>query len=182
MKKYYHGTTPELAKRILNNDEKSECLWNVSYDDNLYLWSPDDMLLHDEVETIEDGTQRAIQCAFESAQIAAALSTEPQHKTVVLCFEFPDDMIVPDTSCDNMSYAFTVDMSYIEDIKKYYIKAYSTKHNPRLDIFLISGVVNNEYINTALIDDDMVEACKQLQETCIDSLFEFEWCIDLTIV
>jgi len=70
-------------------------------------------------------------------------------------------------------YAFTV---FFKNIKKGVDKtAFVAKHNPRLDAFVISGLLDNQYLNFYTLDDDLLQAAKTLKDQYIDSLLEFDY-------
>ena len=87
----YHGTTRKNAETIINGGNKATATWNCSDDNYLYIWTLKGIVKAHcmQHEDIDDIKQRAIESAFESAQITAACSEEAQSELVVLCFDIP---------------------------------------------------------------------------------------------
>ena len=168
-KKYYHGTTREHAENILNGGAKIGCTWLVSDDDYLYLWDAKKV-----TEEWDDDGDAAIRMAFESAQITAAASQEPQRELVVLEFKIPQKYIEEDGSCDNMTDSGAVAVR-LDDYKKYHTGTFVCRHNPRLDVFVLAQVAQNDYFSTAELDDDTLDAIKVLRDTYLETLYEFDW-------
>lgn len=167
----FHGTTREHAINILSNGAKNIATWNCSDDAYLYLWCPNVLVKYKECDK-EDANAAAIQRAFEAAQITAAMSENMQRELIVLCFDFPKKLVELDQSCENVELSRCV---CLEDYTKYYKTAYVAKHNPRLDAFVISGLLENRYINLYAIDEDLLQAAKTLRDNWIDSLLEFDY-------
>lgn len=171
--KCYHGTTRENALRILSGECKDSPTWSVSDDEYLYLWCPAALIDGGECEEEEEADERAIRMAFESAQITAAMSEEPQKELVVLCFELPDEIIEADESCENMNLSRRVED--FEGLEKHHIKTLKTRHNCRLDALVISGILGNPNLASWRISDDLREAAEVLRGVWIESLGEFDW-------
>ena len=167
----YHGTTREHAINILANGNKTTATWHCSDDAYLYLWCPDVLIKNRECEK-EDSGAMAIQFAFESSQITAAMSENMQKELIVLCFDFPENLIELDESCENMELSRRI---CLQDYTKYYKTSFVAKHNPRLDAFVLSGLLDNQYLNFYTLDDDLLQAAKTLKDQYIDSLMEFDY-------
>lgn len=167
-RKYYHGTTRANANNILSGGAKTDATWVVSDDDYLYLWDEQAIAKNGESE------DTAIRNAFESAQITAAASVDPQHELVVLEFEIPRKHIEIDESCENMGDNGAV-RTRMEDYAKFHTGTLVCKHNPRLDVFILACVVDRTYFNGAEISDDMLRAAKQVQNVYMEELYEFDW-------
>lgn len=174
---FYHGTTLENARHLLSGGEKTDPVWNCSYDDYLYVWSKEAIEESEglEPEEVEDYCLRV---AFESASITAAASATPQNELIVLVFDFPEADVYDDLSCENMSYARRVNSDLdATDLENSLIKLYSAKHNPRLDPFVLSGLYDNDYFNFNSLDSDLKEAVKVVvdNKVYLDSIFEYDW-------
>jgi hypothetical protein len=173
--KAFHGTTREQAKRILSGECKNLPTWSVSDDEYLYLWCPDALMEgeYPEAENMEEAEERAIQMAFESAQITAAMSEGPQNEIVVLCFEFDAEKVEADDSCENMELARRIeDFKGLEDCHE---ATYTARHNSRLDALVISNLLENEHLAHWRIDEDLIEAAQAMKDIYIDSLLDFDW-------
>jgi hypothetical protein len=173
--KAFHGTTRDNAERILKGQCKVEPTWSVSDDDNLYLWCPIAFIEgeYPEAEDIEEAEEMAIIHAFESAQITAAMSDEPQKELVVLCFEFDSEKIERDESCENMELARCI--SDFEGIEENHTSTFIAKHNSRLDALVISGLLENQHIAKWRLDDDLIEAAEAMKDAYLESMSDFEW-------
>ena len=153
----YHGTIADGAECILSGGRKSKSSWHVSDDNMLYLWCPDVFIDENEASDMEDAKIMAIQQAFESAQISAAISESPQKELVVLEFDIPIDYIYEDLSCENMDLArCTREIKYSD----YAINKYTCNHDPRLDLLILSRIIHNLYLNTGYLSNDFIDACK----------------------
>lgn len=171
--KAYHGTTREQANRFLLGEAKETPTWWCSDDNYLYLWCPDALVDGGECDA-EDADEYAIQRAFESAQVAAALSDTPQTELVVLCLEFDKESIEPDDSAEMMELSRRIeDFDGIERCVEYKLIA---KHNSRLDAFVVAGLLNNPYI--CHIDDDLKEAAEAVKEVFLEGILEFDYSIE----
>jgi hypothetical protein len=169
--KAYHGTTRENAENILNGGTKETATWYCSDDEYLYLWCPDALIEGGECEEYEEAEEMAIRNAFESAQITAAVSNEPQKELVVLCFDFPEGIIEADDSCEHMELARRVED--FDGIEKGHIKTLTCKHNSRLDALVVSSLLDNP--NITYIDDDLREAAIAMRDVYVDSLYDFDY-------
>ena len=171
----YHGTTRENAEKILSGQAKEEPTWNVSDDEYLYVWCPDAMLHgeYPEAEDTEEAERIAITRAFESAQITAAMSTDPQSELVAICFDFEEEAIEEDLSCENMETARRVE-DFI-GMERAHVKTLVSKHNSRLDALVICQVLENPLLASWRIDDDLREAAEAMKGIYLDSLNEFDW-------
>lgn len=165
----YHGTTQENADRILNGSPKHTAgiTWDVSDDNYLYLWCPDQL-----VECGEDpeyANEQAIQHAIGSGEMTAVVCGNPQSKIVVLCFDFPENEVLQDYSLDNMTEARSIQL---DDYKKYHIKTLESYRDPRIDILILSRICNREYLNLGNIPSSVLDLAKEIEFTGGDPLYE----------
>tara|TARA_R110002167_G_scaffold252035_1_gene458309 strand:- start:507 stop:1043 length:537 start_codon:yes stop_codon:yes gene_type:complete len=174
MSRYFHGTTREQAERILSNECKEDITWNCSDDNYLYLWCPEALAEcngdEDEAEVYK--VERAINNAFESAQITASLADLPQSELVVLEFCIDSDYVEMDHSHDTMDYARC---TRLDDYSAVFKREFTCKHNSRLDALVLNSLLDNKFINSDRISDDMRKACEALQGVQVDSLDEFDY-------
>ena len=164
---FYHGTTLENARKLLNGGEKESSVWFCSFDDYLYVWSRDEIKKEfDEDADPSETESLCLQMAFESAQITAAASENPQSILVVLEFDFPEADVYDDLSCENMEMARRVDTTQLDglDLENSLLNIYTAKHNSRLDAFYLCGLQNNAYFNWNMVDKDLKDAVKTINE------------------
>jgi hypothetical protein len=175
---FFHGTTAENAKRILAGKPKGESTWICSQDQFLYLWGAEALAETEgnEDSELDEKKRFAIQRAFESAQVTACLSKKPCRELVVLEFEFEEQDLMHDHSCDNMNGAFRVSL---ETYRPHFVKAYSCKHNPRMDVFIVSMLLSRNLFNVNRLDFDMREAAKMVEKADLGYVWEvlssFDW-------
>lgn len=174
--KFYHGTTRENALNILNGGEKNKPVWNCSYDDYLYVWSAEAIKESEGLEE-DEVNYYCLNRAFESAQIAAAASEVPQNELIVLVFEFPEADVYEDFSCDNMECARRVNSDLDgNDFTSSLVEVWSHPHNSRLDAFVISSLLENDFFIKEL-EQSLLDAAKLIKENevYLDELFTFDY-------
>tara|TARA_R100000664_G_C2674334_1_gene84996 strand:+ start:34 stop:579 length:546 start_codon:yes stop_codon:yes gene_type:complete len=159
--KAFHGTTIEGEKQILQDCFDFERIWTCSEPHTFYIWCPDTFVKGEECEA-EGAEEYAKQRAFESAQIAAALSPNFETEIRVLEFEFDSDMVFSDTSCRNMDLANCV---YGENLKlkDYYKKSYKADHNSFLDPFYVRFLKEHELFDFDLLQEKNPKLCEAVE-------------------
>ena len=174
---FYHGTTLENARHLLSGGEKSNPVWNCSYDDYLYVWWDEAVKEEHDLEDSEV-EEFTIRMAFESAAITAASSQTAQSEIIVLAFDFPEADVYEDVSCENMACARRVNLDLdATDLENSLIKLYSAKHNSRFDPFILVGLWDNDYFLKENVSSDVREVLDALKGTdfYLDELFEYDW-------
>jgi len=167
----YHGTTQEGLVNILSSSGiKKITPWTVSDDDGcMYVWPQDkiitaNMLEGEDLECIEDA---CMQAAGISARIQAATSGEED--IIILVLDIPDTLLQDDYSCDNMP--TSASLILCNDFNKDFIaKVYSAECSKYLHPFVISGLLDNPYINLVDVDTDLLSAARAIREA--DVYFE----------
>ena len=170
--KLFHGTTFEGGQDIPRNGYdygKGNSPWSCSDDARVYFYFPQTVLnrelgIDDEDATEDDwkeAEQKCLELANESAQIAQALLPNPQNRTCVLEFIFPDtpkfmhnvyDYIVDDESCENMVLSNSIDASIINKMikeRKCEVVVHYFPFYPKLSLFYLSSLVDNSYFQEA---------------------------------
>ena len=168
MKKLYHGTTVEAMKEIIQGRYDPEStIWNCSNPGFMYVYGKDELCEvegWDEDCTTLEQEDNCARRANESAQIANAILPNPEDKTCVIEFRIPNelynwakenDAISPDCSSENMEDygALQVDAYWLnQHIKSGEIKmwVWTFEFNPRLALFYLSGLFQNEYFEETL--------------------------------
>ena len=168
MKKLYHGTTVEAMKEIIQGHYDPEnTIWNCSNPGFMYVYGKDELCEvegWDEDCTTQEQEDNCARRANESAQIANAILPNPEDKTCVIEFRIPNelynwakenDAISPDCSSENMEDygALQVDAYWLnQHIKSGEIKmwVWTFEFNPRLALFYLSGLFQNEYFEETL--------------------------------
>lgn len=168
---YYHGTTKSEALHLLKGGEKESSLWNCSYDDYLYVWSHKALAEANDLEETE-GEEFAIRQGFVSAQIAAAKKAESE--MVVLAFDFPEDQVFEDCSCDNMDGAKRVPFC---DYKRHLVKTFFCRFNVFFAPFVLRNLKVNQFFNLDNLNDDLKQAIEAITDSELgeEFLYEFEW-------
>ena len=170
--KLFHGTTFEGGQDIPRNGydyDKGNSPWSCSDDARVYFYFPQTVLNRELGVDDEDATedewkeaeQKCLELANESAQIAQALLPNPQNRTCVLEFIFPDtpefmhnvyDYIAEDWSCENMNLANSIDVSIINKMikeRKCEIVVHYFPFFPKLSLFYLGSLVDNPYFQEA---------------------------------
>ena len=168
MKKLYHGTTVEAKEEIIQGRYDPEStIWNCSNPGFMYVYGKDELCEvegWDEDCTTLEQEDNCARRANESAQIANAILPNPEDKTCVIEFRIPNelynwakenDAISPDCSSENMEDygALQVDAYWLnQHIKSGEIKmwVWTFEFNPRLALFYLSGLFQNEYFEETL--------------------------------
>lgn len=168
MKKLYHGTTVEGMKEIIQGRYDPEStIWSCSNPGFMYVYGKDELCEvegWDEDCTTLEQEDNCARRANESAQIANAILPNPEDKTCVIEFRIPNelynwakenDAISPDCSSENMEDygALQVDAYWLnQHIKSGEIKmwVWTFEFNPRLALFYLSGLFQNEYFEETL--------------------------------
>lgn len=109
---YYHGTTEEGLKAILNNTGKIAGPWECSnYDDMMYFFSLNKKMelggYIDDAD-IHDATLECISDCFNQAKFQLATLEFKDTKLFVLEYELDGDLMQDDKSCDGMEYSAAV--------------------------------------------------------------------------
>ena len=168
MKKLYHGTTVEAKEEIIQGCYNPEStIWSCSNPGFMYVYGKDELCEvegWDEDCTTQEQEDNCARRANESAQIANAILPNPEDKTCVIEFRIPNelynwakenDTISPDCSSENMEDygALQVDAYWLnQHIKSGEIKmwVWTFEFNPRLALFYLSGLFQNEYFEETL--------------------------------
>lgn len=168
MKKLYHGTTIEAMKEIVQGRYDPESTnWSCSSPGFIYVYGKEELCEAegwDEDCTTQQQEDNCARRANESAQIANAILPNPEDKTCVIEFRIPNelynwakenDAISPDCSSENMEDygALQVDAYWLnQHIKSGEIKmwVWTFEFNPRLALFYLSGLFQNEYFEETL--------------------------------
>jgi hypothetical protein len=143
----YHGTSFENYQSILENgfNGDRDTIWNCSNDSYTYLWDVKKIGKGEQLDK-EDAINQAIQQAFESARIAAAVQKSHSDKIIVFEIEIDSKFVTDDDSCENMSYASKVYNQDLEECGK--IKnVYYMEFSPHMILFYLSGLVSNDYMD-----------------------------------
>ncbi len=157
--KCYHGTTPEFMRQILSGEKKSECTWYCSDDDCLYVYPLNKADEYDD-EWPEDSENAQVICALESAQLTAAC--HGHSKILVMEFDFPDEELEDDGSCDNME--DVASCVCISDYSRYLTSIhYSDDYNPELRPFYLMGMKGNYQFNRDSLSSDMQDALSAIE-------------------
>jgi len=171
MATYFHGTTQQGLDAILSGTGKPSGPWTCSDQDRMaYLWDAEAMI---EGEGFDDN-YGVIQQAFESAQAQAAILAEDT-TLYVLELNIDADTVEPDYSCENMSYAVTIN----EDaLKGAIVRAYRCEFSKWDAPFLLAGLLDREHFAEGNVEDErLLVLARSLagQDVYRDDLHEFEW-------
>jgi hypothetical protein len=175
MIKLYHGTSFEFYEKIMAEGFNADkTTWSVSWHQDTYFWNPEQLLESGEAETLEEAQARAIQMAFESAQITASVHSSIAKKIVVIEYLFDDSegKPEPDLSCENMAYgACEVDRANKNNISG----IYTADYNPFLSVFTVASVLSQDLLNTCVIDESLLSAAEAIKDKGIflEELLEF---------
>ena len=168
MRYLFHGTTVEAANKILaGNYTPEKTVWNCSSDLYMYVWEQKKLCEAEgyEDDDIELQISHSIERANESAQIANAILPNPYNQTAVIQFSVPDYLFNQlmnegyldyDDSCENMydSGAMMLRSAVINDLIKAHeeigIKVYYLPFYPKLSLFYLVGLFNNQYFQETL--------------------------------
>ena len=166
MRYLFHGTTVEAANEILaGNYNPEETVWNCSDDYYMYVWEQNKLAEVDGWDEFDLLSEGCIERANESAQIANAILSNPYNQTVVIQFSIPDYLFNQlmdegyldyDDSCENMydSGAMKIRSAVINDLIKAHeeigIKVYYLPFYPKLSLFYLVGLFNNQYFEETL--------------------------------
>lgn len=166
MRYLFHGTTVEAANEILaGNYNPEETVWNCSDDYYMYVWEQNKLAEVDGWDEFDLLSEGCIERANESAQIANAILPNPYNQTVVIQFSIPDYLFNQlmdegyldyDDSCENMydSGAMKLRSAVINDLIKAHeeigIKVYYLPFYPKLSLFYLVGLFNNQYFEETL--------------------------------
>lgn len=170
----YHGTTLENLIGLIESDfgRAEKTIWNCSNENCLYFYSAEKMVEYDGAEEGEDAINRAINRAFESGQIGAALWQSK--KTVVLEFDVEENLIEDDFSCPNMEEAHCVDK---DDLRGKLCGVYIADFNIWFTPWVLGGLVDSEYFNSFELDDALMKVIHAISESSVylEEVFEFDW-------
>jgi hypothetical protein len=183
--KVYHGTTWENYQNIQLRgfDNSKETVWDCSIHSETYVWVPSQLMEHGEAEDMEEATERAIQMAFESAQISAALLGSLASEIVVIELNVnPDDLEV-DESCENMGHASCIANKKIDIFSITGI--YTAPYYADLRLFILNGFRDNQWIKMWMLPEITYKALEMMpRDIFMEELLEFEYeyleCIDRT--
>lgn len=173
MKTLYHGTTKEnfesiLDKRFGSRQSPNDKTWKCSQHDTTYFYDT-------EAEEFEDSPELALQYAFESAQITAAVQDYRGDSLVVIEVEIEEECTEPDLSASNMDcLAVEVknnDLNRYGEIKRIHTAKWDIIMKP----FVLLNVMGMEHINLDLnpIEQRIMESI-QGKDIFIDELLHFE--------
>lgn len=156
--KVYHGTSYENFKQIQElgfGASQSHIVWDCSDRNATYVWSPAALVEAGEVEDDEYATSRAVQMAFESAQITAALYGSTQDRVIVLEIEVPgDEDLMVDDSCENMGCA----RYFMNSAKHQITGCYESPYYPDLRLFYLKGLNGNQWLRLCVLPDVTAKA------------------------
>lgn len=172
MARYMHGTTAQGLADILKGNGKAQGPWNCCDRDGFtYLWDVEALL---EGEGYEDD-HAAIQQAFESAQVQAAIAGDDT-TLYVLEVELDADTVAPDQSCENMPYAVVVrETTITRDI---ITKAWAVDFSKWDAPFVLAALVGRDYFEgSSVTDERLVALAEALSEQGVfrEELLEFDW-------
>ena len=190
MKKFYHGTTYEAMKEIINgNYAPDKTIWDCSDDAKIYAWSRD-WLTELECWDIDCSSyQIDVNCALranENSQIANALKKEPDKFTYVVEFAMEDKLyeemkgdgrIEIDNSSPNMNGAVQIEAfalnKYIKE-GKVNIRIFQFTFCRKMALSYLVGLVNNDYFTEALenLDDGEYQILLALSKTETGYLYD----------
>lgn len=174
--KVVHGTTKAGFEAIRNRTGKASGPWSCSDCDSFTYVYPFDKITNefgtegDEESTVE----RAIQMAFESAQIQTLHNAETT--LIALVLEVPDHLLEDDTSCENM--ASLASQFDIEDWDKVTIlEVYKCEMNLYHKPFVLAGLIGMEYFNDEGIDTALYQTAQIISgnQVFIDEILEFDY-------
>lgn len=172
--KVVHGTTKEGLDAIKNKTGKISGLWECSTTDSYtYVWPFDKVAKEYDCDNENETRERAIQLAFESAQVQAVNSDFD--KIYVLELEIPDELLENDESCENMQMASCFDSVCWDDVT--IINIYENDFNMFYKPFIVCNLLNNDYFTWYDLDEKLVILAKALQgkDIFIDELYEFDY-------
>ena len=168
MRYLFHGTTVEAANEILaGNYNPEKTVWNCSDDYYMYVWEQKKLCEAEggDDENLERQIDMCVERANESAQIANAIRPNPYPQTAVIQLSIPDYLFSHlmdegyldyDDSCENMydSGAMMFRSAVINDLIKAHeeigIKVYYLPFYPKLSLFYLVGLFNNQYFQETL--------------------------------
>ena len=166
MRYLFHGTTVEAANEILaGNYNPEKTVWNCSDDCYMYVWEQEKLSEAECWDEFDLASGGCIKRANESAQIANAILPNPYIQTAVIQFSIPDYLFNQlmdegyldyDDSCENMydSGAMILRSTVINDLikarEKIGIRVYYLPFYPKLSLFYLVGLFNNQYFQETL--------------------------------
>ena len=197
MRYLFHGTTIGACNEILaGNYGPDKTIWNCSSDLYMYVWEQKKLY---EAEGYEDDDlelqiRHSIERANESAQIANAILPNPYAQTAVIQFSIPDYLFNQlmdegyldyDDSCENMynSGAMMLRSAVINDLikarKEIGIKVYYLPFYPKLSLFYLVGLFNNQYFEGTLeeLPDEDYRALELLTHMDFSAIWEDIICV-----
>ena len=190
MKKFYHGTTYEAMKEIINgNYAPDRTIWDCSDDAKLYAWDRDWSAGLEYWDIDCTPGQIDTNCAFranENGQITNALKKEPDKFTYVVEFSMEDELyeemkgderIEADESSPNMDGAVQIEAfalnKYIKE-GKVNIRIFQFTFCRKLALFYLVNLIDNDYFTEALerLEDDEHQVLMAMGKADIGSIWE----------
>lgn len=164
----FHGTSYNNYTNIKNNgfSDYKETVWSCSNKEKTYFYHMDNLCEAEgfNAESLEEKIDFCLSRANESAQITAAIDQEINTMTVV--FEiivdsnYVEDFMENDDSCENMYGCVQINSLLINKLIKGG-KATATVHffkfNPKLSLFYLTGIIDNDYFEDSLYKLDCTE-------------------------
>lgn len=174
--KVVHGTTKAGFEAIKNRSGKLSGPWYCSNLDTQTYVYPFDKVENDwGTEGDEEETeQRALQMAFESAQIQTLHNEETT--LIALVLEVPDSLLQDDSSCENME--DIASCFNIEDWDKVTIlDIYEYEMNVFYKPFVLAGLLGMEQFKDEGINSAMYKAAQVISESgmFIGEILEFDY-------
>lgn len=173
--KVVHGTTKAGYNAIINRTGKESGPWYCSDRDGCTYVYPFDKVEKEWVTEDEEETeQRALQMAFESAQIQTVHNTETTLVAIVI--EVPDNLLDDDFSCENMD-SIASCFNIADWDKVTILNVYECETNIYHKPFVLAGLIGMEQFNDEGIEPALYKTAKIIADSqvFIEEILEFDY-------